>query len=125
MSKDILGAMPGDRIRYETGEGLQWGIVKAAGWQPTPNGGKVWTYETVDDCMVPAGTVVEVTQSARSGVSDEFESLPAMRKEGLLLMLEDCDFPSIIKVAISCLVKYDQPRSLEVAQFLIGTHFTS
>lgn len=73
---DALKAMPGDIITFETDEGVitgPGGIVKTAGWQPSPNGGKIWTYETMSGVMVPNTQVIRVEKRSGTYVESIFQ----------------------------------------------------
>lgn len=124
-SHDALSAMPGDDIVYDTGEALSSETVRTSGWQPTPKGGKVWTYETMSGVLVPNTSVREVrkkvlapSQTMIESVSEESLSVSNIDLPTFLSIVDKIELPTILKSAIHCMVKGGE-KHLEVAGFLI------
>lgn len=126
-SHDALSAMPGDKITYDTGICKQTAVVKTAGWQPDPKGGRVWTYETVDGELVANNNVVEVQKyNMPLDQSDNLLKYVGSPEElfdaekALYQSVDKAPIPTVIKTAIHCLIMGDV-KNLEVASFLIDT----
>lgn len=116
-SHDALSAMPGDQISFNDLNGTNTGIVRSAGWQPTPKGGKVWTYELEDGSLVPNTNVIKVTRGVLK--KNSVETLDEITgKAHLLKAVELADISSTIKTAIFCIVRGDV-ENMEVGRFLI------
>lgn len=108
-----LSGMPGDTVHFQNETGQATGIIKAAGWQAAPKGGRIWTYELTSGEFVPNLLVTMIYKNRQNGV-DTINSLAE-----LLKTIDRSDLPSTIKTVINCLVKNDL-KSLEVASFLLN-----
>lgn len=136
---DSLKAMPGDSITFVDPATMlpMDGIVKVAGWQPSPKGGKVWTYECTEGQLVPHMQVSQVIKPVvektvtthliddhrddelRRGLHvDPIEKI-ALARENLIYATSASDFAPQLKTAIYCLLEGDS-KNLEVAAFLIS-----
>jgi hypothetical protein len=118
-----LTAMPGDAILFEQ-EGISlWAKVKTAGWQPTPNGGKTWTYETADGILIDHTKVLDVEKMWKSpqvivtALDKEQDQTGSSRY--LMQEIESTALPTMLKAAVHC-VLMDDEKNLEVAAFLIN-----
>lgn len=112
-----LSAMPGDVIIFQNGSIEGVGTVRTAGWQPAPNGGKIWTYELEDGNLIPNTSVKTVTRGASE--KNSVETLDDItRKSHLLKAVEQAEISSTLKTAIFCIVRGDV-ANMEVGRFLI------
>lgn len=127
VSHDALSGMPGDEIYYDSDSGVKKARIMTAGWQPTPNGGKVWTYETTDAILVPNHAVREVHKRPRPSVSDEMSALEFIGSvsdvkvystQEFMKALDMIDISAAIKTAIFCALE-DDKENLKVAVFLL------
>lgn len=135
--EDSLKGMPGDSICFYNGTEQKTDVIESAGWQPTPNGGKVWCYKTVYEDIVPNTSVYKiekcvppaaVKRTFKGEEIEAIESLDPIREEmpidpygyqTLMMAAMACDIPMQFKTAISLIVDGDW-KSLEVAAFLIS-----
>lgn len=120
-SHDALSAMPGDEIYFRYEQGVATGIVKTAGWQPKPNGGKSWVYETDDGTLVDNTQITKVNRSINVSPKN-LESIASSSSYGektYLSALDALHISNMLKTASHCIYMGDI-ENLQVAQFLIG-----
>jgi len=137
---DALSAMPGDEIFYDDPEQRINGsaIVKSAGWQPSPKGGKVWTYETCFGDLVPNTSVSKVVKAIRSeptvreqclGITDagkeivsisDIHNMPSdvFLQQELLQIAEGLNLQPTYRVVLACILQNDA-ENIEVAAGLL------
>ncbi len=63
ISDDALKALPGDRIEHWTTHDQtekKWSTVKVVGWIFPPQGGRIYSYETTDNELIPNDHVLQV-----------------------------------------------------------------
>lgn len=113
---NTLGVMPGDDIHFDIGSGPDWSTVKTCGWQPGPNGGKIWTYETTEGTLVPH---THVTDIRKFKLKNDVTVKVQVKKQDFVASLYELDISPDLKTAMYCLFN-GSLKHLEVAEFLIG-----
>lgn len=126
-SHDALAATPGDTIVYVENGLIMRAVVDAAGWLPSPKGGRVWSYTLPSGQIIPNTQVTKVEKASyadNTGVYVGDVTTKASWVDRPLFefhkALEKLEISASLKTSISCLLAGDD-ESLKVAQFLIGT----
>lgn len=118
-SSDCLTGMPGDILHFKSDEGVvEQGIVRVAGWQPSPKGGKVWTYETISGDLVPNTSVIKVEKVPGKLNCEDSKKSVFDDHSDFMKALEALEMSAILKTIIFCVISGDA-KNLEVAKFLI------
>lgn len=129
-----LNARPGDEIHFTLDGILIKDLVKSSGLVPTGNGGRVWTYETINNSSVPYSIVEKVVKGEGNNVEEippfKISLSPSLQKENidvedlfgfatLGFAADRSELATVLKTAVHCLIMGDY-KNLEVASFLIS-----